>query len=39
MADEVHHPHDSMVVAVLKDPAEAASFILRVHHQGDDHRD
>jgi predicted transposase/invertase (TIGR01784 family) len=27
MADEIHHPHDSMVGAVLRDPAEAASLL------------
>lgn len=27
MADEIHHPHDLMVRAVLSDPAEAASWL------------
>ena len=27
MADEIHHPHDSMVRAVLSDPAEATTFL------------
>ena len=29
MADEIHHPHDSMVRAVLSDLAEATSFLQR----------
>ena len=27
MADEIHHPHDMMVRAVLSDLAEATSFL------------
>ena len=27
MADEIHHPHDLMVRAVLSDSAEATSFL------------
>jgi predicted transposase YdaD len=27
MADEIHHPHDNMVHAVLRDSAEATSFL------------
>jgi len=29
MADEIHHPHDLMVRAVLSDLAEATSFLQR----------
>ena len=29
MADEMHHPHDMMVRAVLSDVAEATSFLQR----------
>lgn len=29
MAEDLHHPHDSMVGAVLRDPSEAASLLQR----------
>ena len=34
MADEIHHPHDLMVRAVLGDVTEAASF-LQMHLPGE----
>jgi hypothetical protein len=32
MAEEIHHPHDLMVRAVLIDLAEAASFLQAHPH-------